>query len=126
MEAARAVCADAEVSVSDVTNALRMLIRKSLIVPERSGGVTRVRQLETLRSFAATRLVERGETDLVARDREHYVDLAVRAATDRAWRDRVSTRLREASAGAFEDRRVVDDFAAFLEEPPAREPTDGR
>ncbi|MCL1593231.1 MAG: adenylate/guanylate cyclase domain-containing protein, partial [Actinomycetia bacterium] len=65
-EAARSVCSDPDIPPSDVTTALKTLIRKSLVVPDRLGGVTRVRQLETLRSFAALRLDERGESSVAA------------------------------------------------------------
>ncbi|MFV1998885.1 MAG: hypothetical protein ACC654_00820, partial [Acidimicrobiia bacterium] len=71
-DAARFVCADAQISEAQVTRSLQMLIRKSLIVPLRRDGKTRVRQLETLRTFAAERLSERGDAEDVAGRHAHW------------------------------------------------------
>ncbi|GMQ98141.1 MAG: hypothetical protein BMS9Abin17_0647 [Acidimicrobiia bacterium] len=71
-EAARFVCANAEISGAQVTRSLQILIRKSLIVPHRHEGKTRVRQLETLRTFAAERLSESDDARDVAGRHAHW------------------------------------------------------
>lgn len=55
-----------------------------------------------------------GVTDLVAKDLDEYVALALRAAQDRAWRDDVMARI-EARAGAiFGDQAYLADVERFL------------
>lgn len=56
-----------------------------------------------------------GVTDLIAENVEHYVDLAVRTATDRDWREDVRARILAAGPAVFEDAGAVDGLAAFLE-----------
>jgi predicted ATPase/DNA-binding CsgD family transcriptional regulator len=73
MEAALSVCPAAGVEL------LAALADRSLItVDDRSGGAEhRYRMLETIREFAAERLAEAGEVDLVhGRHRDHYLALA--------------------------------------------------
>ncbi len=65
-EAAGVVCSGSGVSEGQVGASLRTLVRKSMVVTDRRGETTRLRQLETLRRFAGERLVERGESDAVA------------------------------------------------------------
>ena len=69
LEAAEAVCADADLDARDVLPVLATLVDKSLVVAETAtnGGV-RYRQLETLREYAAARLTEHGD-EPAARDR---------------------------------------------------------
>jgi predicted O-linked N-acetylglucosamine transferase (SPINDLY family) len=56
-----------------------------------------------------------GVTDLIAPDAETYVDLAVRLAHDRAWREELEKRLREGHPRLFDDvgavRELEDVFA---------------
>ncbi len=55
-----------------------------------------------------------GVTDLVAKDLDAYVTLALRAARDRAWRDAVMARI-EAKAGViFDDQDYLVDVERFL------------
>jgi predicted ATPase/DNA-binding CsgD family transcriptional regulator len=73
LEAALSVCPAASVEL------LAALADRSLItVDDRSGGAEpRYRMLETIREFAAERLAEAGEVDLVhGRHRDHYLALA--------------------------------------------------
>ena len=56
-----------------------------------------------------------GVADLVAESVEHYVDLAVRAATDRDWWEDIRSRILTAGPAVFEDAAAVDGLAAFLE-----------
>lgn len=56
-----------------------------------------------------------GIDDLVAADMDEYVDLAVRTATDKAWRDEVCGKIRGQGATFFENQAAVDGFVAFLD-----------
>jgi protein O-GlcNAc transferase len=61
-----------------------------------------------------------GMDDLIARDPSHYVELAVRMATDTKWREEMSFKVKTRSNLLFEDRGAVDQLAAFLTEAVAR------
>src|SRR5712692_8543515 len=72
LEAASAVCSPAG---ADVLAAL--VDRSLLVVQDVSQGGRRYRMLETIREFAAQRLIEAGEVDLIhTRHRDHYLALA--------------------------------------------------
>ena len=54
-----------------------LLVDKSLVVADDSGGRTRYRLLETVRQYALEKLGESGEADAVrARHRDHYTAMA--------------------------------------------------
>jgi predicted O-linked N-acetylglucosamine transferase (SPINDLY family) len=55
-----------------------------------------------------------GVMDLVARDADDYVALALRAAGDRAWRADVMARIEAASGVIFDDREYLMDVERFL------------
>jgi predicted O-linked N-acetylglucosamine transferase (SPINDLY family) len=55
-----------------------------------------------------------GLSELVAADGEAYVDLALRAGTDRAWREEVRARIIEHSARLYENRTVVREMESFF------------
>jgi CRISPR-associated protein Csy1 len=55
-----------------------------------------------------------GVPDLVAQDRDDYVRIAVRLASDRAHRDALSARLADGAARVFDDAAPVDAFARWL------------
>ena len=55
-----------------------------------------------------------GVMDLVAADADDYVRLAVRAATDRAWRGDVMARIEAASGVIYDDRDYLLDVERFL------------
>ena len=59
LEAAEEVCCLQDIEEIDVDDLLGSLVDKSLVVTEPSGGKARYRLLETIRQFAAQRLVER-------------------------------------------------------------------
>jgi predicted ATPase len=62
-----------------VLDQLSLLVDKSLIVAESSGGRTRYRLLETVRQYALEKLGESGEADEVReRHRDHYTALAAK------------------------------------------------
>jgi DNA-binding CsgD family transcriptional regulator/tetratricopeptide (TPR) repeat protein len=68
LEAAQAVAAGGAVARDDVLSALRRLVDKSLVNAEERDGEARYRLLETIRQYAADRLVEAGEA-AATRDR---------------------------------------------------------
>ncbi|MDT7766123.1 MAG: hypothetical protein QOC63_5543, partial [Mycobacterium sp.] len=60
-----------------VLDQLTLLVDKSLVVADDSGGRTRYRLLETVRQYALEKLGESGEADAVrSRHRDHYTALA--------------------------------------------------
>ena len=96
LDGAEAVCAGEPLSGSAVLEALTGLVDKSLVDTEEHAGELRFRMLETIRQYAAGRLVEAGET-VVAR-RHHLawcLDLAERAEPElvrhdsRTWLSRL-------------------------------------
>jgi predicted ATPase/class 3 adenylate cyclase/tetratricopeptide (TPR) repeat protein len=64
--AAEAVCGAGDLDVLDVAGLLGSLVDKSLVVAEPAGEGLRYRLLETIRLFAAERLVEAGEAEAAA------------------------------------------------------------
>jgi predicted ATPase/class 3 adenylate cyclase/DNA-binding CsgD family transcriptional regulator len=79
LEAAQAVAAADELARYQVLDQLTLLVDKSLIAAENSGGPTRYRLLETVRQYALEKLAESGEADAVrSRHRDHYTALAAR------------------------------------------------
>ena len=77
LHAAHAVAGGAEVERYQVLDQLTLLVDKSLVVADESGGTTRYRLLETVRQYALERLGESGEADIVrSRHRDHYSALA--------------------------------------------------
>jgi predicted ATPase/DNA-binding NarL/FixJ family response regulator len=95
LEAARAVAVGGDVARGDVLHALRGLVDKSLVVAEERDGQARYRLLETIRQYAADRLVEAGEA-AATRDRHLAWFLAFAEALEPelqrdldAWRTRL-------------------------------------
>ncbi|MGH3301551.1 MAG: ATP-binding protein [Streptosporangiaceae bacterium] len=83
LAAAEAACGVGSIDVLDVVELLGSLVNKSLVVTEPSAVVLRYRLLETIRQFAADRLVEAGDDESAAVSAahcEHFVSLAQRAA----------------------------------------------
>src|SRR5205814_2038514 len=83
LAAAEAVCAGPDMPAAEVLDLLSRLVDKSLVVPRAGpGGQTRYLMLETIRQYAAERLLEAGEEDpLRSRHLEHFLALAEHAAT---------------------------------------------
>ncbi len=63
-------------------------------------------------SAACYRLM--GMDDLVARDGDDYIELALRLANDRAWRQAVVEKIAANSHKIFEDREAVREFEKFF------------
>jgi predicted ATPase len=83
LEAAEEVCCLQDIEEIDVDDLLGSLVDKSLVVTEPSGGKARYRLLETIRQFAAERLVESDEVEAAAIGAAHasyYLSLAELAA----------------------------------------------
>ncbi|MBI4969782.1 MAG: tetratricopeptide repeat protein [Rhodospirillales bacterium] len=57
-----------------------------------------------------------GMEDLVARDPAHYVELALRLAKDRDWRQAMREKIRERKAAVFEDAASIEFLARALED----------
>lgn len=92
--AARFVCSDDELTDDQVTASLRVLARKSMILIDRSTGITRFTMLETLRQFSERQLLTtRDRSDVAARHAEWFAD--------------VSTTARDGMVGPDEARHLI-------------------
>ena len=82
LDAAEAVCGFGDLGLSDVAGLLGSLVDKSLVVAEPAGEALRYRLLETIRQFAAERLVGAGgeATAVAAAHCAHYLSVAETAA----------------------------------------------
>ena len=103
LEAAEAVCADpappgpargrrpARVGRAEVLDRLTALVQKSLALAEDAGGEARYHLQETIRQYAAEKLLDAGEAAAVrARHRDVFLALAERAAPELGGRDQVA------------------------------------
>ncbi len=87
LDAAQAVAGSGAVERYQVIDQLSLLVDKSLVVTENTGGRMRYRLLETVRQYALEKLGESGDADAVrTRHRDHYTAMAAlldtRARTD--------------------------------------------
>jgi predicted ATPase/class 3 adenylate cyclase len=83
LDAAEAVCGSGGLDVLDVAGLLGSLVDKSLVVAEPAAGGLRYRLLETIRLFAAERLVETDEAEaaaVAAAHCAHFLAVAEQAA----------------------------------------------
>jgi predicted ATPase len=79
LEAAEAIGAGDGLDRSQVLDQLALLVDKSLVAAEESGGATRYRLLETIRQYALEKLADSGEADEVrTRHCGHYTAMAAR------------------------------------------------
>jgi DNA-binding CsgD family transcriptional regulator len=77
LDAAQAVTGADGVARYQVLDQLTLLVDKSLVVAENTGGPTRYRLLETVRQYALEKLGESGEADAVrSRHRDYYTSVA--------------------------------------------------
>jgi predicted ATPase/DNA-binding CsgD family transcriptional regulator len=77
LDAAQSVAGGGDVERYQVLDLLTLLVDKSLVVAENTGGRMRYRLLETVRQYALEKLAESGEADAVrSRHRDHYTALA--------------------------------------------------
>ncbi|WP_371934524.1 LuxR C-terminal-related transcriptional regulator [Mycobacterium sp. TY815] len=78
LDAALAVASGDAIERHQIMDQLTLLVEKSLVVAENSGGRTRYRFLETVRQYALEKLSESGEGDETrCRQRDHYTALAI-------------------------------------------------
>ncbi len=118
LETAEAICGPGAEVGGDVADGLMALADQSLIrIEETPSGEPRFRMLESIREFAAERLTERGETDLVRiRHRDWYHALAESASAElsgadqRRWLDRLELE--------HDDIRTALDLAVATPDPP--------
>jgi len=95
LDAAQAVAGGGDVERYQILDLLTLLVDKSLVVAEHTGGATRYRLLETVRQYAAEKLGESGEADAVrAGHRDYYTALA--ALLDAPARSDYEQRLEQA------------------------------
>ena len=107
LDAAQAVAGGGEVERYQVLDLLTLLVDKSLVVAENSGGRTRYRLLETVRQYALEKLAESGEADAIrSRHRDYYTTLA--AALDAPAGSDYERRLEQAES------EIANLRAAFL------------
>ena len=85
LAAAEAVCGAGRLDVLDVASLLGSLVDKSLVVAERAGAGLRYRLLETIRLFAAERLLEAGEDEAAAVAEAHCAHFLSVAETAAAY-----------------------------------------
>jgi predicted ATPase/class 3 adenylate cyclase/DNA-binding CsgD family transcriptional regulator len=77
LDAAQAVAGSGDMQRFQVLDFLALLVDKSLVVADNSGGTTRYRLLETVRQYAQEKLGESGEADAArSRHRDFYTALA--------------------------------------------------
>ncbi len=77
LAAARAIAGHDDVERFQVMDLLTLLVDKSLVVADDSGGRTRYRLLETVRQYALEKLGQSGEADAVrSRHRDYYTSIA--------------------------------------------------
>ncbi|MDQ4130885.1 MAG: LuxR family transcriptional regulator, partial [Actinomycetota bacterium] len=117
LDAAEAVCSEADVDGREVLGLLSGLVDKSLVQVDDTEPAARYHLLETVRQYARDRLGEVGEVEAVqVRHRDHYLALAQRAepyvlgADQDAWLARLDTEhdnIRVALA-VSRDRRDAD------------------
>ncbi len=117
LAAVEAICGPASEIGGDVIDGVMALADQSLVrVEETPDGEPRVRLLDTIREYAAERLVERGESDAIhVRHRDWYMALAESAmpelsgADQRTWLDRLELE--------HDDIRAVLDRAVAAPDP---------
>ena len=77
LDAVRAVAGADGVERYQVLDQLTLLVDKSLVIAENTGGRTRYRLLETMRQYGLEKLGESGEADLMrSRQRDYYTAMA--------------------------------------------------
>jgi predicted ATPase/class 3 adenylate cyclase len=119
LDAAQLVAGSGAVERYQVLDQLTLLVDKSLVVAENTGGRTRYRLLETVRQYALEKLGESGEADTVrTRHRDHYTAMA--ALLDIPARTDYEQRLDQAEIeidnlrGAFGWSRETSDIERAL------------
>ena len=117
LAAARALCAGGTVTAAEVLPALGRLVDKSLVVAEEQAGESRYRLLETIRAYAAARLVE-AEEDAALRERHlaWYLRFVEAAEADR---ELDADRWRRVLLIEYDNLRAALEWGLAAEEPDA-------
>ena len=117
LAAARALCAGGTVTAAEVLPALGRLVDKSLVVAEERAGESRYRLLETIRAYAAARLVE-AEEDAALRERHlaWYLRFVEAAKADR---ELDADRWRRVLHIEYDNLRAALEWGLAAEEPGA-------
>ncbi len=117
LAAVRALCVGGTVTAAEVLPALGRLVDKSLVVAEERNGESRYRLLETIRAYAAARLVEAAE-DAALRERHlaWYLRFVDAAEPDR---EQDADRWRRVLLSEYDNLRVALDWGLAAEEPDA-------
>jgi predicted ATPase/class 3 adenylate cyclase len=125
LEAAEAVCAGEDIDAFDVADHVGSLVDKSLVALDPTGAGDRYHLLETIRQYAAERLLEEGEAavgSVAARHAAHYLSLAMTAEPFLAgpeqvrWMRRLSVddeNLRRAVEHVSSDRTATEQLFCF-------------
>jgi predicted ATPase len=92
LDAAEAVCAGGDLDMFTVTDLVVSLVDKNLVVAEPADGALRYRLLETIRQFAADRLIESGGSEADELTQAHcryFLSVAEAAGAEFAGREQV-------------------------------------
>lgn len=117
LAAARALCAGGTVTAAEVLPALGRLVDKSLVVAEERAGESRYRLLETIRAYAAARLVE-AEEDAALRE-QHLAWYLRFVQTAEADRELDADRWRRVLLIDYDNLRAALEWGLVAEEPDA-------
>jgi len=91
LDAACEIAGDDALDDSQVVHVIGQLVAKSLISLETGNGATLYRLLDTTRSYALDKLIERGEADEIAgRHASHYLAMLEDANAPQDWRKHLS------------------------------------
>jgi predicted ATPase/DNA-binding CsgD family transcriptional regulator len=117
LAAARALCAGGTVTAAEALPALGRLVDKSLVVAEERAGESRYRLLETIRAYAAARLVE-AEEDAALSERHlaWYLRFVEAAEADR---ELDADRWRRVLLIEYDNLRAALEWGLAAEEPDA-------
>lgn len=76
LESAEAICADDDLDMDDVLDLLTQLVDRSLVLVDHGADVATYTMLETIRQYAAERLVEAGDLAVGRRHADYYLALS--------------------------------------------------
>ena len=92
LDAAEAICAGGDLDMFAVTDLVASLVDKNLVVAEPADGALRYRLLETIRQFAAERLIESGGSEADELSQAHcryFLSVAEAAGAEFSGREQV-------------------------------------
>ena len=117
LDAAEAVCATGTVDAFDVPAILGSLVNKSLVVAERAGTSLRYRLLETIRQFAAERLLHEESDEAVLELRQQHAEHFLAVCEEAAPAFRTRDELAWFARLNLEWDNVLAAFSHFAAEP---------